>query len=142
MSVVIIIDAVERAFGRLKTEEGFRAKEYKDTQGNSTIGYGFNIDAGITQRAAAALLVEQLHEVHEGLVKLPWYAGLDTARQSVCLDIAVNEGLHGLLKFHRMITFLEDKDWVNAAKECEVEDNKLDNSRYAPLRQILLKGEG
>lgn len=131
--------AVDVALPRLKTEEGFRARAYKDTNGFTTIGYGFNVDAGITPRVAGALLQAQAEEVHEQLEKLPWYASLDPVRQSVCLDIAFNTGLGGLLKFPHMIAALSRQDWTSAATECHVEDPKL-AGRYQVLAQLLLIG--
>lgn len=131
--------AVDIALPRLRTEEGFRARAYKDTNGYLTIGYGWNVDAGITPRGAAALLQEQLQEAHEALLKLPWYAALDPVRQSACLDIDVNEGEGGLLKFPHMISALGRQDWATAAQECHVEDPKL-AGRYASLSKILLTG--
>lgn len=131
--------AVDIALPRLKTEEGFRARAYKDTNGFTTIGYGFNVDAGISPRAAGALLQAQAEEIHEGLLKYPWYAALDPTRQSVCLDIAVNEGVGGLLKFPHMIAALSRQDWPSAATECHVEDPKL-QERYQALAQLLLIG--
>lgn len=139
MSVVIIIDAVERTFQRATTEEGFRSRVYRDTNGLQTIGYGFCVDAGISPRAAAALLHEQLQEAHEKLLKLPWYAALDPVRQSVCLDIDFNEGEGGLLKFPHMIAALSRQDWASAATECRVEDPKIEG-RYKQLAQLLLTG--
>jgi len=134
------MNAVEKAAQRLKTEEGFRARSYRDSKGFLTIGYGFCIDFGITPRAAAALLQAQVQELHENLMEYSWYAALDVVRQSVCLDVAFNEGLHGLLGFPNMIAALARRDWPSAATECRVEDEKLDASRYAPLRQLLLTG--
>lgn len=133
------MSAIDIAVPRLKTEEGFRARAYKDTNGFTTIGYGFNIDAGITPYAAAGLLQAQIHEIHEALLKYPWYSTLDEPRQSVCLDIAVNEGLHGLLAFPRMLAALQAQEWSVAATECHVTDPRLD-ARYAALAKILLTG--
>ncbi len=133
------MNAVDLALPRLKTEEGFRARAYKDTNGFTTIGYGFNVDAGITPYAAAALLRAQAEELQQALIRYPWYAALDAPRQSVCLDIAVNEGLGGLLKFPHMIAALAKQDWPTAAQECQVQDPKL-AGRYSALAQILLTG--
>jgi lysozyme len=133
------VTAVELALPRLKTEEGFRATKYTDTQGHLSIGYGFNIDAGISPFAAAALLAAQATERHESLTAYPWYAGLDPVRQSVCLDIAFNDGLHGLLNFPHMIAALAKGDWTAAAAECKVTNPEL-AGRYAQLAQLLLTG--
>lgn len=132
-------DAVDLALPRLKTEEGFRAIKYTDTQGHLSIGYGFNVDAGISVFAATALLEAQAHERHVHLLALQWYAQLDPVRQSVCLDIAYNTGTTGLLKFPHMIAALAKGDWVAAAAECKVSNPEL-AVRYAALAQLLLTG--
>ena len=133
------MSTVDIAFPRVKQEEGFRAHVYRDTRGLDTIGYGFQPLAGISERAASALLKEQLQERHDELVKLPWYAGLNEVRQSVCLDISINAGVAGLLRFERMITALGRGDWEIAAKECAVTNPEL-SDRYAKLAHILLTG--
>lgn len=131
--------AVDLALPRLKTEEGFRATVYRDTQGHQTIGYGFNVDAGISLLAAESLLLAQTQERHAALLKFPWYAALDPVRQSVCLDIAFNNGTHGLLNFPHMIAALAKGDWVTAAAECQVTNPEL-KGRYDALAQLLLAG--
>lgn len=131
--------AVDIALPRLQTEEGFRASVYKDTQGHQSIGFGFDVDAGISRFAASALLVAQATETHQALLKFNWYADLNDARQSVCLDVAFNSGLHGLLAFPHMIAALSEKDWDSAANECKVTNPEL-ASRYKVLAEILLTG--
>lgn len=133
------MSAVDVALPRLQTEEGFRALPYKDTNGFETVGYGFNVQGGISRFAAAALLAAQAQEAHEALLKLTWYAALDETRQSVCLDIDINEGERGLLKFPHMIAALSKQDWATAAAECQVQDPKL-AARYSALAKILLTG--
>jgi len=131
--------AVDLALPRLRTEEGFRATKYTDTRGHLTIGYGFNIDAGISPYAADALLSAQVTERHNQLLGYPWYAALDDVRQSVCLDIAFNNGIHGLLHFPHMIAALEQRDWKTASIECTVTNPEL-AGRYSALAQLLLTG--
>jgi lysozyme len=130
---------IDIALPRLQKEEGFRALPYRDTNGIETVGYGCNLQAGISRYAAAALLKAQAEEAHAELMKLPWYAALNPVRQSVCLDIDINEGERGLLKFPHMIAALSRQDWASAAMECHVEDPKL-AGRYAVLAQLLLVG--
>lgn len=131
--------AVEIALPRLKTEEGFRAVKYADTQGHETIGYGFNISAGISKYAAGELLTAQLTERHNALMVYHWYQGLDPIRQSVCLDMAYNGGVSGLLHFPHLIAALAKADWPTAAAECHVKEPEL-AGRYKALAQILLTG--
>ena len=133
--------AIESALPRLATEEGFRSHLYRDTRGFQTIGYGFNVDAGITQRGALGLLQAQLDELHEALNAYSWYQALDPVRQGVCLDIAFNDGLHGLvLGFPKMVAALGQKDWITAATECHVSNPEL-AERYDRLAKILATGE-
>lgn len=133
------MSAVDAVFPRVATDEGFRARPYKDTRGNITLGYGFNVNAGITKYAAAALAKAQLEEADRALGIYQWYRELDTARQGVCLEIAFNDGISGLLHFPRMIAALSVKDWKTAAAECHVQEPEL-ASRYAMLAHILLAG--
>lgn len=132
--------AVDAALSRLQTEEGFRANSYRDTRGFLTIGYGFNVDAGITQAAAAALLSAQANEVHVKLMAYAWYAGLDSIRQSVCLDIAFNGGIGDLLHYPHMISAIQESDWETAAAECASNDPAL-KGRYQVLSKIMLSGQ-
>jgi lysozyme len=134
------VSAVTVALARLETEEGFRATVYTDTTGHLSIGYGFNVNAGISKNAASMLLSAQLAELDNTLQQFPWYAGAGDVRGSVFLDVAYNEGLHGLLNFPHMIAAADAKDWTAAAAECAVADPKLNASRYAPLRALLLSG--
>jgi lysozyme len=125
---------------RLQTEEGFRALPYTDTTGHVSIGYGFNVDAGISRTAAAALLSAMLSELDIALQEYPWYVNAGDVRASVFLDIAYNAGLNGLLNFPQMIACAQAGDWVGAAAQCAVANPNLDASRYAPLRALLLSG--
>ena len=131
--------AIESVLPRIRVEEGFRSRPYLDTEKHLTVGYGMNLDAGISERVAAAALVEQLQELHEMLSRYNWYAALDPIRQGVCLDIAFNDGLHGLLGFSKMIAALGRQDWVTAQSECHVQNPEL-QERYDALAKILLTG--
>jgi hypothetical protein len=73
------------------------------------------------------------------LKQIPWYAALDPYRQSVCLDISFNGGVHDLLAYPHMIAALSRQDWATAATECTAVDPRL-KSRYQNLAAILLAG--
>lgn len=123
-------------------EEGFRSKPYRDTRGFLTVGYGLNLDSGISRRVAVAALTEQLSELHETLLTYSWYATLDVVRQGVCLDMAFNLGLHGLMAFAHMIAAIERGDWAQA--KVELLNSKAARelpSRYAELARLLLTGQ-
>lgn len=133
------MSAVDIALPRLRTEEGFRAVAYKDTQNHTSLGFGFNVDAGISKYAAEALLAAQLAELDTALAGFPWYSAANDVRKSVFLDIAFNSGLHGLLGFPHMLSAAATGDWEVAAAQCQVKEPEL-AVRYAALAQLLRTG--
>jgi lysozyme len=134
------MSAIDIVLPRLQRAEGFSATKYVDTRGHMTIGYGFDVDAGISRTAAAALLQAQAQDMDRALQLYPWYVALDPVRQSVCVEIAFNAGLAGLVKgFPLMIAALTAKDWPEAAAQCSVQNPEL-NARYTALAQLLLTG--
>jgi len=135
------VSAIDLALPRLKVEEGFRSRMYVDTQNKKTIGFGFNIDAGITPYAAEELLRAQIQERHEALEVYGWYQALDEPRQAVLIDISFNAGLSGLVNgFPKMIEAITQRNWTEAAAECQVQNPEL-AGRYAKNAHVLLTGE-
>ncbi len=126
---------------RLSSEESFRAIAYRDTRGRLTIGYGFNVDAGITQFAAHALLEAQVEECQVELGRFAWFTGLDPSRQVVIIDLAFNLGLAGLLHFPLMIAALARQDWPEAQAQLLNSDAAKElPGRYGALGNALLTG--
>lgn len=85
----------------LKKHEGFRRFPYRDTKGVETIGYGRNLRSrGLSESEASTLLQNDIDDAEIALsASLPWFNDLNTQRQAVLLDMAVNLGVVGLLKF-------------------------------------------
>ena len=105
--------------------EGFRRHIYTCTAGRKTIGYGFNLEAGVTEDEAFLLLQHRLNLLDEQLAyTLPFYTRLSAVRQDVLCDMAYNLGLAGLLKFRKMLAAVERSAWDMAAYE-------MLNSRWA-----------
>lgn len=134
------MSAVDLAVAREQIAEGFRAISYIDPTGHQTIGYGFNISAGISQKAALALLQAQTQDVADQLTSI--LQGLDDVRASVLIELGFNLGIAGLLGFHQMLAAVAARDWTTAC------DQLLDSqaarqlpTRYNALAQILLTGE-
>jgi lysozyme len=135
------MSALDFAIARLKTDEGFRAAAYRDTVGKLTIGYGFCVDAGISQFAATALLAAQAQERAQALAGFWWAKGLDDARMSVVIEVAFNDGLNGLLHFPKMLAAIGAKNWQAAHDELLDSDAARElPTRYKALAQILLTG--
>jgi hypothetical protein len=140
--------AISVLLARLTTEEGQRLLPYDDATGlnvkapvgNLSWGRGFNLmecgSPGLFQVMESYLLTV----LDNRLQAYSWYANAGDVRASVFLDIAYNGGIHDLLGYPSMIHYASIGDWVNAAAQCTDKDPKLDASRYAPLRALLLSG--
>ena len=110
-------DAAALATGRCKVNEGFRPTKYTDTRGFLTIGYGFCIDAGISEYQASCLLDAQVHDAEADVSNFDWYASLDAVRQSVLIELAFNMGIHKLQGFKNMLAACSRADWQAAGDE-------------------------
>ncbi len=142
------MSAVDVLMQRLTREEGERAVPYDDATGkpvkapvgNLTWGRGFNLMACGSSGLFEVMERYLLDAIDTQLLDYDWYKNAGDVRASVFLDLAYNGGIHDLLGYPSMIHFASIADWANAAAQCTEKDAKLDASRYAPLRQILLTG--
>ncbi len=142
------MSAVDVLMQRLTKEEGERLLPYDDATGknvkapvgNLTWGRGFNLMACGSSGLFACMERYLLNDLDAQLQSYSWYTGAGDVRASVFLDIAYNGGIHDLLGYPHMLAFATEGDWKQAAAQCTDKDPKLDASRYAPLRQILLTG--
>lgn len=135
------MSAAALATARLCVEEGYRPFIYKDSQGHNTIGYGLNLDAGMSRECAAAALNLIVADLDKQLLAYDWYASLDPVRQSVFIDVAYNCGLPGLLHFVQCINAARAKDWQGAHDQLlDSSAARLNVGRYQHLAQVLLTG--
>ena len=128
----------------IKQEEDYKSTPYPDTVGNITIGYGTNLSIGISKDEADFLLKHRMDLNGKELEKKwPPFKMQPEAVQSVLVDMSYNLGVHGLLKFHKMLDAMQNGDYDTAADE-------IDSSKWAaevPSRAkrasaILRKQEG
>lgn len=125
----------------LEVAEGFRGHAYRDIVGKLTIGYGFNVDAGISEFAAGELLRAQVVEIRQALTAFWWFKDLDAVRASVLLNVAFNCGVNGLLHFPKMLAAIGAKNWQAAHDELLDSDAaRMLPHRYGPLANKLLNG--
>jgi len=102
----------------LKVHEGFRAKPYRCSEGFLTIGYGLNLDAGITREEAEMILEHRVGILQEVLaVRLHWWRRLTQSRQDVLTNMAYNLGLDGLMKFKVTLEMIGREDYAEASKQ-------------------------
>lgn len=136
---------------RLTKEEGERLYPYDDAtgqrvrapspKGNITWGRGFNLEQCGSPGLFQVMEIYLVTQIDRQLADYPWYVALDDVRGSVPLDVAYNAGVNGLIKGFPNFVAALGRDDINAAvMELHVEDARLDATRYAPLRSILLTG--
>lgn len=107
-----------RLIDQLKRQEGFSEKPYEDTTGHLTIGYGFNLDAGIEEDIAEYLLVKQVSKVQLAcLQEFDWYRALSEPRRDVITNMVFNLGMGGFKGFKKMIAAIERGDTENVVNE-------------------------
>jgi lysozyme len=126
----------------LETQEGFRSKPYQDSVGKLTIGYGTNLDAGISEDQAYLLLNSKVCENLEDLQSYSWFVSLDVIRQGVIENMCYNMGICGFLEFKNMINALIAHDY--AAASTEMLNSlwaKQVGQRAVTLANIMVSGE-
>lgn len=101
---------------RIKKHEGLRLKPYHDTVGVLTIGYGHNLEKGISQRVADLLFEDDFHEAAILAEKIPEYNMLCLARQYVLIEMVFNMGYSGVMKFVNTRKAMADGRFSDAAK--------------------------
>ncbi len=103
---------------QLKLDEGFRETPYKDTRGIWTIGYGFALTGGISEREASMILEERVRRLRFRLRDaFTFWKKLDNTRQDVLINMAYNLGLSGLMGFENMLEAVTKRDYSTAADE-------------------------
>ena len=99
-------------------DEGFRAKPYRCTSDKLTIGYGTNIEDGISRDEALLLMRHRLGKVVAALQsRLPFWPRLTDDRRRVLANMGYQLGVAGLMGFKRMLAGLERGDYDGAARE-------------------------
>lgn len=108
----------EQMIKKIETEEGFSDVLYKCPADYWTIGYGFNLEAmAMPKEVADAWLVIILEKLTKQLLTYSWFADLDDARRLAITDMSYQMGVHGVMKFGKMIAAIREKQWDLAADE-------------------------
>lgn len=103
---------------QLQRDEGLRLTPYRCPTGHLTIGYGHNLEHGISPRMAEMLLDEDLSNAMHGVIdRLDWAVELGPERFSVLVNMAFQMGVQGLLGFTQMLKCAQAGDYAGAARE-------------------------
>jgi len=111
---------------QLKQDEGFSEYPYKCTMNKLSIGYGTNIEDGISEEEGELLLKYRLNKkIGHLLQEKPIVFRLPQEKQEVLFNMSYQLGVNGVLKFKRMWASLEDGFNYNKAA-----DEMLDSKWY------------
>jgi len=95
---------VNNLIDEIKEHEGYRSHAYRDSERVWTIGYGLNLEDGISEPLAAKILEWIVDERRDVLFRLfSFWTSLTQARQEVLVEMAYNLGVPRLLGFRRML---------------------------------------
>ena len=98
--------------------EGLNLHPYTCPTGHLTIGYGHNLENGISPQAAAFILREDLQNAQNEVQKQwSWWEHLDEVRQFVLVDMCFNMGLGKLRTFKKFLAAMGKQDYAAAAGE-------------------------
>lgn len=123
--------------------EGLSLRPYKCPAGYLTIGYGHNLDNGITLDMADTLLEADLRIAQAELeYNVAYFSKLNEARQFVLIDMCFNMGLHKLFTFKKFFAALLKRDYPLAAREMlDSKWAKQVGNRAKKLAEIMRTGE-
>ena len=104
----------------IKHNEAYRSHAYRDSEGVLTIGYGLNLDDGISEPLAAKILEWVVDERTADLKRaLPFWGNLSENRQEVFIEMAYNLGMPRFMGFHKMFAAADKGDIETVCKEME-----------------------
>ena len=101
----------------IKKHEGVRLKPYYDSEGILTIGWGRNLQQGLSEAEADLLFENDFRKAFNQAAKYTWFHRLTPERKQVIVNMVFNLGARGFSKFRRMIAALDIEDYETARIE-------------------------
>lgn len=129
---------------QLRVDEGVKPKLYQDTKGKWTGGIGRNFsDRAMSPRLMQFMLDEDIDLVVADLDRnIPWWSGLNDARQNVLLNMCFNMGWTKLSEFKKTLAAMELGNWpVAAAEMLDSAWSKQVGDRAQRLAKVMREGD-
>jgi lysozyme len=103
----------------INENESLRLLPYTDTTGHITIGWGTNLDAGITQAEADYLRDNRILAAVETAQAQPWWPMVQDCdpRARAFIEILFNMGLAKFNEFTKAIAAAMESDWPTCSAE-------------------------
>ena len=95
----------------IKSCEGYSRHTYVDTNGHITVGWGRNLENGISADEAELMFQNDYYRTVNELKKYSWYLAQPSGVQSALINMNFNIGITKLLEFKDMILALETKNY-------------------------------
>lgn len=127
---------------QIKRFEGVRKFPYTCTQGKITIGVGHNLtDNGLPEHLIETIFILDLIDALKDLESI--FGELEGGHLIALTDLRFNLGATRFRTFKKLINFVKEKDWINAAVELEDSKwwNQVQPDRGNLIRKQLLTGE-
>tara|TARA_R110002167_G_scaffold5653_4_gene26221 strand:- start:200 stop:613 length:414 start_codon:yes stop_codon:yes gene_type:complete len=99
----------------IKMHEGLVLHVYLDVVGVPTIGFGRNLNMGISEEEALFMLRNDLKICTHEAEKYWFYNQLSPARKEVIVEMIYNLGAHKLRQFKKMLYAIEQGDFKEAS---------------------------
>ena len=108
----------DRLVKTLVRHEGLRIIPYRCPAGRLTIGFGHNLDAGISEELAYKILDSDIDDAVSDLkIIFPGFHLMSDARQEALINMRFQLGPTGFRKFKQMIDAIRRGDFASAALE-------------------------
>ncbi len=117
--IMLDID-ITRLKERIKIHEGCRLFPYRDTEGHLTIGYGHNLEDGISQKTAEFMLIEDINKaIKDFIIKIPEGVkrNLTPEGKEVLIEMIFQMGINKVFGFKKTLEAIKNKDPETAYKE-------------------------
>jgi lysozyme len=101
----------------VKNCEGLKLHMYQDTTDHPTIGWGRNLDNGLSIDEAQLLFDNDFNRTVKELESQDWYNRQPVTVKNALINMNFNLGISKLLEFKNMITALKQGEYANAARE-------------------------
>ena len=137
--------ASEKLAAQLRNHEGERLTVYQCTNNKYTIGVGRNLEErGISEEESEFMLQNDIEHFTNAVIRNIDVSYCNEVRIAVLVNMAMNLGINGLLRFKKTIAAIERGDFEHASTE--ILDSKwaredVSNMRSSELSNQLRTGE-
>lgn len=126
----------------IKKCEALKLQSYVDTTGHLTIGWGRNLENGISLDEAELMFQNDLKRSTEELKEQPWFSKMPEGVQQALINMNFNLGIYKFLGFKKMVKALQERDFLTASIEAlDSRWAKQVKSRATDISMMIREGK-